>query len=57
MIHFSLALVCMQMVGKLNYDVWKFATGYLVDDLRIKRDFPNNPDVRHTWRNGSLGHQ
>lgn len=34
------------MVGFLNFDVWHWFVGYLVDDMRIKRDFPNNPDVR-----------
>ena len=33
------------MVGFLNFDVWHWFVGYLVDDMRIKRDFPNNPDV------------
>ena len=34
------------MIGKLNYDVWKEVVGYLVDDLRVKRDFPTNPEVK-----------
>ena len=34
------------MVGHLNYDVWRHPVGYLVDDLRIKRDFPCQPEVR-----------
>ena len=38
----------MQMIGVLNYDIWRNPTGYLVDDLRIKRDFPSNPEVRRT---------
>ena len=38
-------LTFMQMIGSLNYDVWWWFVGYLVDDMRIKRDFPNNPDV------------
>ena len=33
------------MVGQLNYDVWRGIIGFLVDDMRIKRDFPNTPDV------------
>ena len=33
------------MVGQLNYDVWRGIVGFVVDDMRIKRDFPNKPDV------------
>jgi hypothetical protein len=36
------------MVGKLNYDVWRHPVGYLVDDLRIKRVFPSQPEKRQT---------
>ena len=34
------------MTGKVNYDVWHWIVGYTVDDMRIKRSFPNHPDVR-----------
>ncbi len=40
--------VRMQMTGYLNYDVWHWVVGYLVDDLRINREFPQDPDVS-TW--------
>ena len=36
------------MVGKLNYDVWRHPVGYLVDDLRIKRVFPSQPEKQQT---------
>ena len=35
----------LQMTGKVNYDVWHWIIGYTVDDMRIKRSFPNHPDV------------
>ena len=35
----------LQMIGQLNYDVWRGIIGFLVDDMRIKRDFPNKPVV------------
>ena len=35
-----------QLKGYLNYDVWHWVVGYLVDDLRIYREFPLYPDVR-----------
>lgn len=38
------------MIGKVNYDVWRLAVGYLVDDLRIEPDFPNTPEVG-VWLN------
>ena len=31
--------------GFLNYDVWNWIVGYLVDDMRIVREFPSYPDV------------
>eukprot|EP00731_Ephydatia_muelleri_P026579 Em0018g679a len=34
--------------GQLNYDIWKLIVGFLVDDLRIKRDFPHKPTTRST---------
>lgn len=34
------------MIGQLNYDIWRHPVGYLVDELRIKRDFPSHPEVR-----------
>lgn len=34
-----------QMTGFLNYDVWNWIVGYLVDDMRIVREFPLHPDV------------
>lgn len=34
-----------QMVGMLNFDIWLWITGFLVDDLRISRDFHHFPDV------------
>ena len=34
-----------QMKGYVNYDVWHWIVGHLVDDLRISRDFPLRPDV------------
>ena len=34
------------MMGYLNYDLWHWIVGYLVDDLRIYREFPQYPDVR-----------
>ena len=33
------------MMGYLNYDVWHWIVGYLVDDMRIRKDFPLYPDV------------
>lgn len=33
--------------GGLNLDVWMWPVGFLVDDLRIKRDFPHKPSVSH----------
>jgi hypothetical protein len=36
------------MIGHLNYDIWRHPVGYLVDDLRIKRDFPSRPEARKT---------
>eukprot|EP00731_Ephydatia_muelleri_P026574 Em0018g674a len=36
------------ITGHLNYDVWKLAVGFLVDDLRLKRDFPHKPTTRST---------
>lgn len=35
----------LQMEGFVNYDVWHWIVGYLVDDLRINRDFPLYPNV------------
>ena len=35
----------LQMTGFLNYDVWNWIVGYLVDDMRIVREFPLHPDV------------
>ena len=35
-----------QSAGYLNYDVWRQMPGYLVDDMRVRRSFPNHPDVR-----------
>ena len=35
-----------QMIGHLNYDIWRHPVGYCVDDLRIKRDFPSRPETR-----------
>ncbi|KAL5467149.1 hypothetical protein EMCRGX_G031341 [Ephydatia muelleri] len=32
--------------GHLNYDIWRWTVGFMVDDLRIKRDFPHNPTFR-----------
>eukprot|EP00731_Ephydatia_muelleri_P026583 Em0018g683a len=32
--------------GGLNLDVWMWPVGFLVDDLRIKRDFPHKPSIR-----------
>ncbi len=32
-------------MGYLNCDVWHWIVGYLVDDLRINRDFPLKPNV------------
>ena len=29
----------------MNYDVWNWTVGYLVDDLRIDKEFPLYPDV------------
>ncbi|CAI8005119.1 N-acetyl-beta-glucosaminyl-glycoprotein 4-beta-N-acetylgalactosaminyltransferase 1 [Geodia barretti] len=34
------------MIGHLNYDIWRHPVGYCVDDLRIKRDFPSRPETR-----------
>ena len=34
-----------QMVGMLNYDVWRSIVGYTVDDMRIVKSYPNFPDV------------
>jgi len=34
------------MIGHLNYDVWKWIVGYTIDDMRFKRSFPNFPDER-----------
>ena len=31
--------------GHLNYDVWRWVVGFMVNDLRIKREFPNKPTV------------
>ena len=36
------------MIGHLNYDVWRHPVGYLVDDLRIRRAFPSQPERRQT---------
>ena len=35
------------MIGKVNYDIWACGpyVGYLVDDMRLQRDWPNNPTV------------
>ena len=32
-------------VGQVNYDVWRWMSGYLVDDMRLWWDFPNHPEV------------
>ena len=34
-----------QMVGMLNYDVWRSIVGYTVDDMRIVKSYPKFPDV------------
>ena len=39
------------MIGCLNFDLWRNPPGYLVDDLRIKRDFPSSPEVRRSTTN------
>ena len=44
----------LQMIGHLNYDVWKWIVGYTVDDMRFKRSFPNFPDVRLILHNGLI---
>ena len=31
--------------GLLNYDVWQGIVGFMVNDLRIKREFPHIPTV------------
>ena len=36
------------MMGRLNFDIWRQPAGYLVDDLRIRRDFPSHPEVRRS---------
>ena len=43
----------LQMVGQLNYDVWRGIIGFVVDDMRIKRDFPNKPDVSTSVASGA----
>ncbi|KAL5479330.1 hypothetical protein EMCRGX_G022839 [Ephydatia muelleri] len=35
-----------ELAGCLNYDVWRQMPGYLVDDMRVRRSFPNHPDIR-----------
>lgn len=39
--------------GELNLDVWRWPVGFLVDDLRIKRDFPHKPSVSRTVYGGA----
>ena len=34
-----------QMIGMLNYDVWRWIAGYTVDDMRLDKSYPNFPDV------------
>lgn len=36
------------MIGHLNFDIWRQPVGFVVDDLRIKRDFPSRPEIRRT---------
>ena len=33
------------MIGRVNYDLWWNVVGYYVDDIRIFKYFPNQPDV------------
>ena len=33
-------------VGEVNYDVWRWMSGYLVDDMRLWWNFPKYPEVR-----------
>ena len=37
----------MQTIGRINYDIWTdgMYIGFNVDDLRIRKDWPNNPTV------------
>ncbi len=35
------------MVGRVNYDLWWNVVGFYVDDLRIFKYFPNQPDVSY----------
>ena len=47
--------VCaLQSVGYLNYDVWRQMPGFVVDDMRIRRSFPNHPDVSGGGGGGSV---
>ena len=39
------AVLFLQTRGYLNYDVWHWIVGYLVDDMRITKEFPLDPDV------------
>ncbi len=48
----TLIIICVvdffwQVTGRVNYDIWKHAVGYTIDDLRIKDEFPNHPDVSY----------
>lgn len=36
-----------ETVGRANYDVWRWIVGFMVNDLRIKKEFPNNPTVSY----------
>ena len=54
----TLVLRCLhfhfQSVGYLNYDVWKQMPGFVVDDMRIRRSFPNHPDVSGSGEEGQV---
>lgn len=42
---YEVCLFLTKLKGYLNCDMWHWVVGYLVDDLRIFREFPLYPDV------------